>query len=89
MKLYGATAVQQLIDKYLEIGGKAVELIEGSLGYGLTVCMASGYKTAVITEVPINSWSSGHKIRMYNQIPKKYQQMLDNEPTAIYEVWHI
>ena len=76
MKLYGCNAVEQVIEKYVEKGGDVFTLIEGALGYGLTICCGNGLKTTVITEIPLNCWSSGHKIRMYNKMPEKYKKML-------------
>lgn len=72
MKYYSCAAVEDLCRRYWEKGGDSVELEDGVLGYGLTVCFADGYKSAVITEVPVNCWSSTHKVRFYNRLPKKY-----------------
>ena len=77
-KLYALSAVQQTIDAWIEAGGQVDTVEEGCLGYGLTICHGDGLKTAVITEVPLNEWSSAHKIRFYNETPKKYQAMLNN-----------
>ena len=76
-KLYTLSACENLIQKYLEIGGDVVTLVEGTLGLGLTVCYCEGYKTAVITEIPLNCWESAHSVRMYNKMPEKYQKMID------------
>lgn len=75
-KLYSCTAVQQLINHYLDKGGEVREIQEGSLGYGETVLFGEGLKTAVIKERYINQWSSGHTIRLYNKMPKKYEQYI-------------
>lgn len=77
-KLYTYTAVQNLINKYLEKGGEVITLEEGCLGYGLTILQGEELKTTVITEVYLNEWSSAHKIRMYNECPKKYKRMIDD-----------
>lgn len=77
-RLYTNSAVQELANKYIEIGGEVWELEEGTLGWGLTVMVAKGYKTAVVQEVPLNEWNSAHKVRMYNRTPKKYQTAIDN-----------
>ena len=77
-KLYALSAVEQTIDAWIEAGGQVDTVQEGTLGYGLTICHGDGLKTAVITEVPLNEWSSAHKIRFYNEMPKKYREMLDN-----------
>lgn len=76
-QLYTCTAVQNLINNYLEKGGEVITLEEGCLGYGLTILQGEGLKTTVITEVYLNEWSSAHKIRMYNECPKKYKKMID------------
>ena len=76
MKLYTCSAVENLFAKYDEIGGICYEVIPGTLGYGLTICMADGYKSAVITEEYLNQWSSAHKVRFYNVLPKKYAKMI-------------
>jgi hypothetical protein len=76
--LYTLEAVEQTIDKWIAAGGQIDTVEEGTLGYGLTICHGEGLRTAVITEVPLNCWSSAHKIRIYNKMPKKYQTMLEN-----------
>lgn len=75
---YTLTACENLIQKFIDNGGEIVTLEEGCLGYGLTVCYGEGLKTAIIREVYLNEWSSGHTIRMYNKMPKKYAQMLED-----------
>ena len=80
MKHYTIKAVEDLINRYVERGGEvAIEVVEGSLGYGTTICFGDGLKTAVIQEHFQNEWSSSHSIIMYNKMPKKYQLMLDHE----------
>lgn len=76
MKKYTCTAVADLIDKYMERNGIAYELIPGTLGYGLTVCVAEGCRTAIIREQYLNQWSSAHTVRFYNRIPLKYANMI-------------
>ena len=78
MALYALSAVEQTINAWIAAGGQVDTVEEGTLGYGLTICHGDGLKTAVITEVPLNEWSSAHKIRFYNEMPKKYRQMLDD-----------
>jgi len=75
--LYNCDAVENLINRYVERGGTMTTIREGTLGYGLTILHGDGLKTAIVTEKPINSWSSAHTIRMYNKMPAKYQKMLD------------
>lgn len=76
--LYSLEVCEKLMEEYYERGGECVTLVEGSLGLGVVICYADGLKTTVIKEVCINEWSSGHTIRMYNKMPKKYEQMLEN-----------
>ena len=80
MKHYRLSAVEDLINRYVERGGEvAIEIVEGSLGYGTTICFGDGLKTAVIQEHFENSQSSTHTITMYNKMPKKYKLILDHE----------
>jgi hypothetical protein len=80
MKHYTLSAVEDLINRYVERGGEvAIEIVEGSLGYGTTICFGDGLKTAVIQEHFETAWSSIHTITMYKKMPKKYQLMLDHE----------
>lgn len=76
--LYDLKSCDNLIDRYVnEYGGEVTTLEEGVLGYGtLILHNAKGKKTIVIKEVYINAWSSGHSIRMYNKMPKKFEKML-------------
>lgn len=71
-KLYTCSAVQELMNKYMDENGICYTLQEGCLGYGTVVCWAEGYKTAIVTEEYLNEWSSGHKVRFYNECPTKY-----------------
>jgi hypothetical protein len=75
--LYSLSACEKLISKYLEIGGETKIIQEGSLGLGTVICFADGKKTAIIQEVFLNSWSSGHKVTMYNKTPKKYLNIIN------------
>lgn len=81
--LYTCTAVAQLIANYQEkISNPAIITIqEGTLGYGTMLLYdpTGKYKTAVINEVAINCWNSGHKVRMYNKCPAKYKHYLEKE----------
>lgn len=72
MALYNYSSITNLIERYENRGGHFVQISEGVLGWGVCMCYGPGLKTAVITEVFINEWSSGHKIRFYNATPKKY-----------------
>lgn len=76
--MYTLTACENLIQKFIDNGGEVATLEEGILGLGLTMCYGDGLKIAIIREVYLNEWSSGHTIRMYNKMPKKYEQMLED-----------
>ena len=76
-KLYSLTACENLINKYNEIGGDIVTIQEGTLGLGTVICLADGKKTALIQEVFLNCWSSGHTVTMYNKTPKKYLNIIN------------
>lgn len=78
MKLYGLKVIEHLIDSYHKQGGEVIVIREGVLGYGDMVLTGDGLKTTVINERYINEWSSGHSIRLYNKVPKKYQQIIIN-----------
>lgn len=74
MTYYGCDAIEKLSAAYAEKEGSFCNVIqEGTLGYGIMVLSAPGYKTAVVKEVPLNCWSSAHTVRFYNETPKKYQ----------------
>jgi len=76
MKMYTLAAAESLIQKYQKIGAEVTELREGVLGLGTVVCHGEGLKTAIIQERYINEWSSGHTIRMYNNMPEKYAKAI-------------
>lgn len=82
-KLYKLKTCENLIDRYIhEYQGNIEQLEEGVLGLGkILLYGAEGKKTILITEVFINAWTSLHKIRMYNKLPKKYQNQI-NENTG-------
>ena len=76
-KLYTSSAIQELADYYVENGGEVYELVEGTLGWGTTVMVRDGWTSIVVKEVYINEWSSGHTVRRYRILPKKYQTMIE------------
>ena len=77
MKIYTNKVVQDVINNYIKKDGEIIEVIEGCLGYGTTICIGNGLKSTIIQEVFLNHWSSGHTIRMYNKLPKKYEKLLE------------
>ena len=78
MKLYTCSACDQMIELYEKEGGEIETIEEGTLGYGFMILFGEGLKTTVIQEVPLNEWNSAHKIRCYNQMPKKYRKILED-----------
>lgn len=76
-RLYSLSAVEKAMEMYNEIGGTCYTLDEGCLGVGTVVCTAPGYKVMVVKETYMNEWSSGHKIRFYNEMPNKYRDMIE------------
>ena len=79
MKLYSSTSISSLIGNYLERGGELSQISEGSLGHGNLILTGLGLKTAVIKEVFINHWASGHTVRFYNDTPLKYKEDDDDK----------
>ena len=78
MKFYRLGTIEGLIKKYIDSGGEVSILEEGSLGHGTSLLHnAPGKKVIVIKEVYLNPWSSGHTVRMYNRMPKKYKKALE------------
>lgn len=60
-------------------GLEVTTIEEGCLGLGKVVIDGgTEYKSYVITEVFLNEWSSDHKIRKYNKLPKKYKQAIES-----------
>lgn len=74
--LYTCSAVQRLINEYTAHGGEIYEIEPGGVGYGFMILTGDGLKTAIIKEVYLNEWNSGHTIRMYNKIPAKYAAII-------------
>jgi hypothetical protein len=76
---YSLESCENLIKRYVnEYDGCATTLEEGSLGLGTILLHdAPGKKTIVIKEFYLNAWSSGHTIRKYNKMPKKYETLLE------------
>lgn len=77
MTLYTCSAVQNLINIYLEKGGEVLQIEEGGVGYGFIILIGEGLKTTIIKEVYLNEWSSAHTIRKYNKCPKKYEKIIE------------
>ena len=78
MKLYTLKCCEDLIDTYVDTyNGECLIIREGVLGLGTIVLTnAIGKKSVIITEVYLNSWSSGHTVRKYNKLPKNYERLI-------------
>jgi len=78
MKLYDLTTCEKLIETYIDkFNGELYEVYQGTLGLGkLILYNGNGRKSIIIEEVYLNEWSSAHKIRMYNNLPKKYETLI-------------
>ena len=75
--MYNYQQVDKLICRYSELeNSEVIQTREGILGSGDWILIAPGKKTAIITEVFVNSWNSTHTIKMYNKTPKKYLKIL-------------
>lgn len=79
MRTFSLKYVEDIIDRYVnEYEGEVLQIEEGGVGLGtLLLHSGVGAKTILITEVYLNEWSSTHKMRMYNEIPKKYKRLTD------------
>lgn len=75
-KLYTMEAVDKLAEKYLAKGGEVITTREGVLLDDMLM-HGEGLKTAVITSVFLNEWSSAYSVRFYNRLPKKYEALIN------------
>lgn len=80
MKNYTLKTCEALITKYVnELGGECLQINEGCLGLGTVLLHgAKGKKSILIKEVFVNAWKSAHTIRMFNKLPKKYNNLITN-----------
>jgi len=79
MKNYSLKSCEDLISKYInQYAGECLEIEEGCLGLGtILLHSAEGKKSILIKEFFINAWESGHSIKMFNKLPKKYIQLIN------------
>ena len=75
-KLYDCNAIKNLVFRYIENDGEYRTIEDGCLGWGKLILFGDGLKTTIVEEVYINSWSSGHTVRMYEKCPKCYEQYI-------------
>jgi hypothetical protein len=78
MKNLTLSQIDGLISQYLEKNGEILQIEEGCLGHGFLILQGEGLKTTIVKEVFTNEWASGHEVTMYNKLPKKYQQIIEN-----------
>lgn len=78
-KTYSLKTCQELIETYInEFKGSLYQIEEGILGLGkLILYNGNGRKSVIIEEIFETSWTSTHKIRMYNKLPKKYKTLIN------------
>jgi len=76
--IYTLKACENLISDYVNLhSGECTTIEEGSLGLGKVLLhSAEGKKSVIINEVFLSAWSSGHTVRQYNKLPKKYQKYI-------------
>lgn len=79
-KNYTLKSLEAFISKYVnECNGEIHTLEEGCLGLGTVILTnAPNKKSYLIQEYFINSWTSGHILRAYNKLPKKYLSQIQN-----------
>lgn len=75
--LYTSSAVDKLMNEYIEKGGEIIQMRDPVLGCGDILMYGDGLKTTVVTEVYLDMYSSAHKIRMYHKIPEKYKRIIE------------
>lgn len=76
--------VSEYCNSLLKNGFTEHTLQEGLLGWGLTVFTKPNFKSVVVREKFINEWSSGHTIRKYNKLPKKYASAIEAVGGAVW-----
>ena len=79
MKNYSLKTCEELIDKYVnEFDGEIFTIEEGVLGLGTIILTnAEGKKSILIREYYITSWTSGHEVKLFNKLPKKYNKLIE------------
>jgi hypothetical protein len=85
MKLYSYKEAENFIARYCQAGGEALQLEEGCLGCGnwLLYDYSNKLRFFVINEIYLNCWSSAQTIRGYNNIPKKYQNIINEKEAEL------
>ena len=76
MTLYTHTAIQDYLESCYNRGAD-VWSIAGSLVDNYIIEPTDTHKGAVIKEIYLNEWSSAQSIRLYNELPAKYNRVID------------
>lgn len=76
MKLYSSKSVDDLIGNYVEQGSEVAVIDEGCLAHGLTILYDAAHRlyNYIITEVPLNCWSSADKVRRYKSCQRSIRR---------------
>jgi len=74
--------VDKLCAYLLKNGYDILEIQEGSLGYGYTICVPPfpdcDWYNYIITEHYVNEWCSDHSVRRRKKLSKADQKLVDN-----------
>ncbi len=78
-RLYSCIAVENLMQRAVDLDYEIIEIDEGSLGYGHMILLShqEGYANVEICERYLNEWSSAHTIRKFSKISKRIQKLID------------
>jgi len=75
--MYNYKEIDKFIERYASFENSTViQTREGVLGSGDWVCIAPNKKTAIIKEIFVNEWQSTHTVRLYNNTPKKFINLI-------------
>ena len=78
--LHSIEDLEALISRYEDEGGQVYRLGDESLGLGTVILTAPEelhLYSFIIKEVYLNEWSSGHTLRRYHKLPKKYKELVE------------
>lgn len=79
MAFYSIADLEGLISEYQSKGGQVYRLGDESLGLGTVILVApegASLYNFIIKEIYLNEWSSGHTLRRYKKLPKKYKELI-------------
>lgn len=84
--LYSIEDLEALISRYEDEGGQVYRLGDESLGLGTVILTAPEelhLYSFIIKEIYLNEWSSGHTLRKYKKLPKKYKELVEGNISAL------